>query len=47
LGLAALEDTCDQILILKAWTPRHELALEAQSRLAKGQAALAKARATI
>ena len=47
LGLAALEDTCDQILAARAWAPRHPLALEAQSRLAQGQAALNKARATI
>ena len=47
LGLAALEDTCDQILAAKSWAPRHPLALEAQSRLAKGQAALKQARASI
>jgi hypothetical protein len=47
LGLAALEDTCDQILAAHAWTPKHPLALEAQSRLAKGQAALRQARSTI
>ena len=47
LGLAALEDACDQILAAKAWAPKHPLALEAQSRLAKGQAALNKARSTI
>lgn len=47
LGLAALEDTCDQILALRAWAPRHPLALEAQSRLAKGQAALQQARSKL
>ena len=44
LGLNNLEDTCDRILQQKAWNPRHALALEAQSRLASGQAALGKAR---
>ena len=47
LGLAALEDSCDQILALRAWTPKHPLALEAQSRLAKGQTALKQARSLI
>ena len=47
LGLASLEDTCDQILTQKAWAAAHPLAQEAKSRLAKGQAALMKARQSI
>lgn len=47
LGLAALEDTCDQILEAKHWSAKHPLALDAQSRLAKGQAALQRARTGI
>jgi hypothetical protein len=44
LGLAALEDSCDQILALKAWTPKHPLSLDAKKQLTAGQAALLKAR---
>jgi HPt (histidine-containing phosphotransfer) domain-containing protein len=44
LGLAALEDTCDQILAAKDWKVKHALAVSAQGQLAKGQSALGKAR---
>jgi hypothetical protein len=47
LGLSALEDTCDQILAAKDWKAKHALAVSAQSQLAKGQAALDKARQSI
>lgn len=47
LGLASLEDSCDQILTQNAWSPKHPLALEAQRRLGLGQAALIKARQTL
>jgi HPt (histidine-containing phosphotransfer) domain-containing protein len=47
LGLSALEDSCDQILALKDWKPKHPLAVEAQAQLTKGQAALLKARQSI
>jgi hypothetical protein len=44
LGLAALEDVCDQVLALKAWSPRHPLSLEAESKLRKGLTLLIEAR---
>jgi hypothetical protein len=45
LGLAALEDVCDQILAAKTWSLKHPLSLEAEAKLRKGLALLIQARA--
>ena len=47
LGLAALEDLCDQVLEAKAWSAKHPLAAEAEAALARGSAALLAERARL
>jgi predicted transcriptional regulator len=47
LGLAALEDLCDQVIEAKAWSQGHPLAGEAKAALARGHAALLAERARL
>jgi hypothetical protein len=47
LGLAALEDVCDQIIEGKTWTAGSPLAKDAQVKYQAGLAALVKVRGTI
>jgi hypothetical protein len=45
LGLASLEDVCDQVLAAKAWSLKHPLSVEAEAKLRKGLSLLVQARA--
>ena len=47
LGLAALEDLCDQVIEAKSWSLGHPLAAAAKAALARGNAALAAERSRL